>query len=193
MDIQTVMDRAGLPGTARPLVEELDRVWRSASDFAEFPCIPGCAACCSVSAITCSTLEFKIARSHVEGGPVAGPGCIFKTKTGCTVYHYRPMSCRMFGYSIPYDVPGIAVRAAGLKRQLIVAAVGKCPKRTTTTKISQEKLSEIMRSYQAIFVQTGFVMMGTEEEEDFNAEVKSVTDALARAQGRQFWFPTFEQ
>ncbi len=163
MDLQNVIDRMHLSPEAQVVAGQIDRVWRSASALAAFPCVSKCVSCCNNADINCSTLEFEIAKAHMVGKPTRGATCVFRGKTGCSVYEHRPLVCRLFGYATPYDVPGVAVskEIAGKKYRFVIASMGKCPKKRKITDMPQSKLVEIMDAYQAILRKTGFVTIGT--------------------------------
>jgi Fe-S-cluster containining protein len=163
MDLQNVIDRLHLSPEAQAIAGQIDRVWRSASALAAFPCVSKCVTCCKNADINCSTLEFEIARAYRVGKPLRGATCVFRGKTGCSVYEHRPLICRLFGYTTPYKVPGIAVseEISGKKHRFVIASMGKCPRKRLVTDMPQSKLAEIMNAYQAILMKTGFVTIGT--------------------------------
>jgi len=163
MDLQNVIDRMHLSPEGQVVAGQIDRVWRSASALAAFPCVSKCVSCCNNADINCSTLEFEIAKAHMVGMPMKGATCVFRGKTGCSVYEHRPLVCRLFGYATSYDVPGVTVNKeiAGKKYRFVIASMGKCPRKRRITAMPQSKLTEIMDAYQAILTKTGFVTIGT--------------------------------
>lgn len=85
----------------------------------EFPCLPGCTACCRAFGIPSQTrTETRRIRKYLkEKGlpfkPAEGTTCPYVSDLGCTIYPVRPFICRLFGAS-PNLLCHLGARPLGL-------------------------------------------------------------------------------
>lgn len=163
------------------LIDATFNTWDKLDATGDFPCIEGCTDCCSNAAITCSILEWEILKTVLPDPPNGGFGCPYKSKKGCTVYEYRPLACRLFGYMIPYKFPVVRVREelAGEVFDWLVVSPGYCVKKRLQTKLEPENLAKIMQGYKEIVDKTTIVIMGVFKDKELNRGL-AVID--------KFWF-----
>jgi Fe-S-cluster containining protein len=151
-------------------IDEIFALWEKLEQFEGFPCVDSCTDCCSNAAITCTTIEFEIMKLAVPESTNGGLGCPFKTKKGCSVYRFRPLVCRLFGYVVPFKYPVIRIREelAGEIFDWLVITPGYCLKKKNTTPIPENVFIEIIQTYKEIVEKTGIVIVGSFKDKDLN-------------------------
>lgn len=152
------------------LIDAIFNLWDKMEAYPNFPCVEGCQDCCSNSAITCTTLEWEILQAAAPETTNGGLGCPYKTKKGCSIYEYRPLVCRLFGYVVPFKFPVVRVREelAGEIFDWLVITPGYCLRKKVQTPFTQEELATIMQPYKEIVDKAGIVIMGTFKDKELN-------------------------
>ena len=63
----------------------------------EFKCIEGCTDCCGPVPISEYEAKKLGTSQRITPTTVGTCDCVYASKDGCTVYHDRPLICRLFG------------------------------------------------------------------------------------------------
>jgi Fe-S-cluster containining protein len=145
----------------KQLFLDLDDLYLWMDSIYSVKCVSKCNKCCEQDIIWMLMPELVRINSITKPKKVEF-GCPYRTKTGCSIYEYRPLVCRSYGALQLKEVKEINMLRVVLPDRIqSLAGPGYCDEKIKESTCNVEELNNIYACYNALAQTWGLTAIGS--------------------------------